>query len=82
MINPTEYTGNIGLISKTNDEQIPLTGVFVEAAIIGRSSKVKITQKYKNNGKSAVEAVYKFPLTGECLRYRFSRTVKRQNPKG
>ena len=62
MIDSLEYSGNIGLMTKTGDEPIPLIGVFAEAAIIGKSSKVKITQKYKNNGKNAVEAVYKFPL--------------------
>ncbi len=62
MIDSTEYAGNIGLITKNGEEIIPLIGVFVEAAIIGKSSKVKITQKYKNNGKRAVETVYRFPL--------------------
>ncbi len=62
MTDSKEYEGNIGLITKTGDESIPLVGVFAEATIIGKSSKVKITQKYKNNGKNALEAVYKFPL--------------------
>jgi len=41
---------------------IPLLGVEVQAAITGRSCKVKVRQAYENRGKKPVEAIYKFPL--------------------
>jgi Ca-activated chloride channel family protein len=82
MTDSKEYTGNIGLITKTGDESIPLTGVFAEATIIGKSAKVKITQKYKNNGKNAVEAVYKFPLPEDASVMGFRILLKDKVIKG
>ena len=82
MVDSKEYAGNIGLITKTGEETIPLIGVFAEAAIIGKSSKVKIIQKYKNNGKKAVEGVYRFPLPGGCLSHWFRILLKDKILKG
>lgn len=53
-INDLDY--DIGLITKKS-EMIPLIGVFANASIIGKNSKVKITQKFKNTDKKAIEAI-------------------------
>ena len=41
---------------------VPLMGVSVEGDILGRGARVKISQRFKNQEKNAVEAVYKFPI--------------------
>lgn len=41
---------------------IPLTGVDVQARIVGPTSRVKVRQSYRNESESAVEATYVFPL--------------------
>ena len=43
------------------DHPIPLTGVEVEAQIVGRGAKVKIIQNFLNAEDKAIGAVYKFP---------------------
>jgi len=50
-----------GLLSSTS-EPIPLMGVKIEGDILGRGAKVKISQRFRNQEKTPVEAVYKFPL--------------------
>ena len=50
-----------GLLS-SESTPIPLVGVRVVGDILGRSAKVKINQRFINQEKAAVEAVYKFPL--------------------
>ena len=52
-------------LSLINGEAVPLEGVKVKAYINGRGSKVIITQMFKNTGKNAIEAVYKFPLPSD-----------------
>jgi Ca-activated chloride channel family protein len=41
---------------------VPLTGVKVEADILGRGARVRLSQMFRNTEKQPVEAVYKFPL--------------------
>ena len=52
-------------LSLITGEEVPLEGVKVKAYINGRGSKVIITQMFKNTGKNAIEAVYKFPLPSD-----------------
>ncbi|MGD8628075.1 MAG: VIT and VWA domain-containing protein, partial [bacterium] len=41
---------------------IPLKGVRVEGDILGRGARVRVVQRFKNEEKKAVEAIYRFPL--------------------
>ena len=50
-----------GLLSQRLDP-IPLVGVKVEGDILGRGARVIVSQRFRNMEKTAVEAVYKFPL--------------------
>jgi len=50
-----------GLISSTS-EPVPMLGVKVEADILGRGARVKVSQNFRNQEARAIEAVYKFPL--------------------
>ncbi|UCF37441.1 MAG: hypothetical protein JSU96_00795 [Acidobacteriota bacterium] len=59
----TTLSEPVGLIDCKTAALVPLTGVEVDAEIAGRSSRVKISQKFCNREKVPVEAVYKFPLT-------------------
>jgi Ca-activated chloride channel family protein len=45
---------------------VPLAGVEVQGVITGRAARVKIKQRYVNEKKVPVEAVYKFPLPEGC----------------
>lgn len=76
----TSYNG-IGLIAK-NSVAIPLVGVFADAKIIGKSSKVKITQKFKNTNKKAIEAIYRFPLPENATITGFTILLKNKTIKG
>lgn len=53
--------GIYGLLSSVSDP-IPLMGVSVEADVLGRGAKVKVSQRFRNQEETALEAVYKFPL--------------------
>ena len=72
MINNSNLDKNFGLMTK-DQKSIPLTGVFADVKIVGKTAKIKIAQKFKNMDSSPIEAVYKFPLpensavTGFCL---------------
>jgi Ca-activated chloride channel family protein len=44
------------------DHPIPLTGVEMQAQIIGRGARVKVIQNFLNVEDKAIEAIYKFPL--------------------
>ena len=50
-----------GLISQKAGP-VPLTGLKVEADILGRGARVQVCQKFRNREENPVEAVYKFPL--------------------
>ncbi|QIZ77710.1 VIT domain-containing protein [Ferrimonas lipolytica] len=51
----------IGL-SATTGEGLPLKGVKIDATLQGIVSEVSVTQIYKNNEPTNIEAVYTFPL--------------------
>jgi Ca-activated chloride channel family protein len=50
-----------GLIT-TEAVPVPLKGVKVEGDILGRGARVRVSQRFANEEKQPVEAVYKFPL--------------------
>ncbi len=52
---------NFGLLT-TNNQPVPLLGVNIKGDLIGRGAKITIQQKFRNDEKKAIEAVYKFPL--------------------
>ncbi len=54
-------TGLYGLHTPDSDP-IPLKGVRVEGDILGRGARVRVLQRFKNEEKKAVEAIYRFPL--------------------
>ncbi len=58
----TDIFGLMASISGSTPVPIPLTGVKVEADILGRGAKAKVSQRFSNSEASAVEAVYRFPL--------------------
>ena len=51
----------IGLFSKKR-KPVPLEGVEVSADVIGRGTRVRVAQRYRNVENNPLEAVYKFPL--------------------
>ncbi len=53
--------GLCGLLSKESGS-IPLTNVKVFAVVIGRGTKVRVTQEFKNTEENPIEVIYKFPL--------------------
>ena len=82
MINEVELSyQDLGLMTK-NSVAIPLVGVFADVEIIGKSSKVKITQKFKNTNKKAVEAIYKFHLPENAAIIGFKILLKSKVIKG
>jgi Ca-activated chloride channel family protein len=52
---------SFGLFSEKS-EPIPLVGVAVTGDIQGRGAKIKLCQRFRNDEKLPVEAVYRFPL--------------------
>ena len=43
-------------------QQIPLTGVAVRANVTATATLVRVSQQYRNDEKTPIEAVYVFPL--------------------
>ncbi len=78
-INNLDY--DIGLITKKS-EMVPLIGVFANARIIGKNSKVKITQKFKNTDKKAIESIYRFPLPENAVITDFRLLLENKTIKG
>ncbi len=50
------------VLRSTNGQAIPLVGMDIEAKIEGLMTSVNIEQRYSNNEKINIEAVYTFPL--------------------
>jgi len=50
----------LGLVTETG--VVPLTGVAVRGEIAGRSSRVRVAQRFHNTEQKPIEAVYRFPL--------------------
>jgi Ca-activated chloride channel family protein len=51
----------LGLLT-SNNQPVPLLGVTIKGDLLGRGAKITIQQKFRNDEKKAIEAVYKFPL--------------------
>ncbi len=62
-----------GLCSKQGDA-IPLKGVEVEGEVLGAHARVRVRQRYCNDGRKALEAVYTFPLPADATLTAFTMT--------
>lgn len=62
-----------GLCSKQGDA-IPLKGVEVEGEVLGAHARVRVRQRYCNEGRKALEAVYTLPLPADATLTAFSMT--------
>lgn len=62
-----------GLCTKQGDA-IPLKGVEVEGEVLGAHARVKVRQRYCNESRRALEAVYTFPLPADATLTAFAMT--------
>ncbi len=70
-----------GLLS-SGSEYIPLVGVRVKGDILGRGARVKIYQRFINQEKKSMEAVYKFPLPEGAAICGFEAIVGKKKIRG
>jgi Ca-activated chloride channel family protein len=56
-------------------EQLPLKGTDVEITIAGVIADVKVTQKYRNDGKTPIEAEYVFPGSTRAAVHALTMTI-------
>ncbi|MBN8229526.1 VWA domain-containing protein [Corallococcus macrosporus] len=54
--------------------QVPLQGVEVSGELLGGHARVRVAQRYRNDEKTPVEAVYTFPLPSDATLSAFSMT--------
>ncbi|MFB1484022.1 VIT domain-containing protein [Corallococcus sp. RDP092CA] len=54
--------------------QVPLQGVEVSGELLGGHARVRVTQRYRNDEKKPVEALYTFPLPSDATLSAFSMT--------
>ncbi|MBZ4375717.1 VIT domain-containing protein [Corallococcus sp. AS-1-6] len=54
--------------------QVPLQGVEVTGELLGGHARVRVTQRYRNDEKRPVEALYTFPLPSDATLSAFSMT--------
>ncbi|NRD67867.1 VWA domain-containing protein [Corallococcus exiguus] len=54
--------------------QVPLQGVEVTGELLGGHARVRVTQRYRNDEKKPVEAIYTFPLPSDATLSAFSMT--------
>ncbi|MGE6756902.1 VIT domain-containing protein [Corallococcus interemptor] len=54
--------------------RVPLQGVEVTGELLGGHARVRVTQRYRNDEKKPVEAVYTFPLPSDATLSAFSMT--------
>lgn len=73
-VNAMQRKEEYGLLLR-NGGAIPLTGVEVNADIIGKTARVQITQEFYNDLSSPIEAIYKFPLPENAALCGFIATV-------
>jgi Ca-activated chloride channel homolog len=81
---------SIGLIYRPISESgpahrkgsIPLTGVRVEAHLVGGSARIRLEQRYKNPEPTPIEAVYTFPLQADAVVCGFSGQIGDRTVKG
>lgn len=70
-----------GLYSK-HGGAIPLKGVEVEGEVLGAHARVRVRQRYCNEAKAAVEAVYTFPLPADATLTAFAMTCAGRRMEG
>lgn len=70
-----------GLFSNKS-EPVPLMGVAVKGDILGRGAKIKVSQRFRNQEKKSIEAVYKFPLPEGAAICAFKATIDGRVIKG
>jgi Ca-activated chloride channel homolog len=51
-----------GELSSASGERLPLKALSVEAAVVGMTATSTVRQRFANNGDTAIEATYVFPL--------------------
>ena len=56
-------------------DQLPLKSTNVDVAIAGVIADVQVTQRYRNDGKNAIEAEYVFPGSTRAAVYALSMTI-------
>ncbi|HEX3007408.1 MAG TPA: VIT domain-containing protein [Bacteroidales bacterium] len=63
------------LNENSETDQLPLKSTSADVGISGVIANVKVTQVYKNEGKSALEAVYIFPASTRAAVYDMKMTI-------
>ncbi|MFO0603271.1 MAG: VIT domain-containing protein [Polyangiales bacterium] len=61
-------------LATTDGRSIPLRGVEVEGEVLGAHARVRVRQRYRNEGAAPVEAVYTFPLPADATVSAFAMT--------
>ena len=56
-------------------EQLPLKSTKAEVDIASIIADVKVTQEYKNEGKTPIEAIYVFPASTRAAVYKMTMTI-------
>jgi Ca-activated chloride channel homolog len=56
-------------------DQLPLKSTKAEVNIAGIIADIKVTQEYKNEGKSPIEAIYVFPASTRAAVYKMTMTI-------
>ncbi|QSQ20537.1 VWA domain-containing protein [Pyxidicoccus parkwayensis] len=62
--------------------QVPLQGVEVTGELLGGHARVRVRQRYRNDEKRPVEAVYTFPLPSDGTLSAFSMTCAGRRVEG
>ncbi|GHG88214.1 VIT domain-containing protein [Comamonas sp. JC664] len=72
---------HVGLYTK-HGAQVPLQGVEVTGELLGGHARVRVRQRYRNDEKRPVEAVYVFPLPSDGTLSAFSMTCAGRRVEG
>jgi len=75
----------LGILEVLKDSQklaLPLSAVEITSQVADRVASVTIKQKFRNEHKEHLEAVYIFPLSGSCVVSNFELTVGDRVIKG
>ncbi|MDO8804979.1 MAG: VIT and VWA domain-containing protein [Elusimicrobiota bacterium] len=60
-----EILNAVDLLSEEN-HKVPLTGVSARTVIIGSGARTVLRQRFRNDEKIVIEAIYKFPLPADA----------------
>lgn len=69
-------------LATTDGRSIPLRGVEVEGEVLGAHARVRVRQRYRNEGRAPVEAVYTFPLPADATVSAFTMTCEGRTSEG